>query len=214
MRLPYQSGRKPINWKKKENLRKMGRNLRFNTLKCSMLIHIQEEQNMKSRPQRGVYLHSWTYCMDHLFSLWADMYIFSTASERQCWWTWEWLSWLFRNHQCILQSIWCDSGRNVYRWRGVFNFGSGYIHSCPSVSCSRRTEATLTLSATFGRQIITLITAEVLYLSSLERHFSLTVNFLCHSSHNSSACAVNKDRKVVWGQGGHLSHSDSKDNHL
>lgn len=86
----------------------------------------------------------------------------------------------------------------------MFNLGSGYIYSCPSVSRSRRTEATLTLSATFGSQIITLITAEVLCLFSLERHFSLTVNFLCHSSHNSSACSVNKDRKRAWGGGGAL----------
>lgn len=81
----------------------------------------------------------------------------------------------------------------------MFNFGSGYIDSCLSVSRSRRTEATLTLSATFGQQTAMLTAAEVLYLFGLERHFSPTVNCLCQSSHNSSARTVNKDRKAASG---------------
>ena len=77
-----------------------------------------------------------------------------------------------------------------------------FTRACPS-RCSRRNEATLTLPATFGRQITALVAAEVLYFLSLNRHFSLTVNFLCHNLHNSSVCTVNKDRKsALGGRGG------------
>lgn len=149
------------------------------------------------------------------------MYIFSAplaeGSEHQCWWTWEWLSWLFRNHQCMLQSIWCDSGTSVYRWRRVFNFGSGYIDSCPSRALGGLKPLWLCRQHLGDRQQ-TLTAAEVLHLFGLERQFSPTVNFLCQSSHNGSACTVNKDRKESsevrreGGGGGHLSHLDSKDN--
>ena len=42
------------------------------------------------------------------------------------------LSSLFNNHNCWWKSIWCDSGRNVYRWLHVSKFYARHIYLLPS----------------------------------------------------------------------------------